>query len=134
MKIQIALDIWINKIFHTVLCFEDMFPTPQYVLHLSRHRDQFAYGYEKQSMYRLKRKGGKTLSLCRAECLRQKGLEKLCEIYTSWYKLCVLHDHCYITLTKWFHHDGKILTWILILSSSSPRIFQHLKNGIIAHI
>ena len=26
---------------------------------------------------------GKTLSLCRAECLRQKGLEKLCEICTS---------------------------------------------------
>ena len=37
---------------------------------------------------------GKTLSLCGAEYLRQKDLEKLCEIYTSWYKLCVLHDHC----------------------------------------
>ena len=52
---------------------------PQYLLHLSRHRDQFAYGLKK-AMYRLKSLKER---LFVRECLRQKGLEKLYEIYKS---------------------------------------------------
>ena len=97
MKIQIALDIWINKIFHTVLCFKDMFgfhsitslPTvcfapvpPSWSIRIWMWKTQKKQKTINVSFEEFK---GKTLSLCRAECLSQKGLEKLCEICTSWY-------------------------------------------------
>ena len=48
--------------------------------------------------------------------MRQKGLEKVCEIYESLQELCALCDQYSIIemLTEWFHRDEKIL----ILSSS----------------
>ena len=42
------------------------------------------------------------------EWKRQKGLEKLCEIYKSLYKLSVLYNATINTLTKRFHRDKKV--------------------------
>ena len=72
----------------------------------------FAYGWKTINVS-FKEFKGKTLPLS-CECLRRKYLEKLCDIYKSYYKLCVLYDQCDNTLTKRFHRDEKIL----ILSSS----------------
>ena len=68
MNIQIVSAISINNIFNTVLCFKKIclhhFPTPQYVLHLSHHRDQFAYGWKTINVSFEVFKG-EILSLCR---------------------------------------------------------------------
>ena len=68
MNIQIALDISVNNIF-LYLCFKKICVVftpshlyPRYVLHLSRHRDQFAYGLKKINVSFEEFKG-KTLSL-----------------------------------------------------------------------
>ena len=60
-----------------------------YFLLAAMHGDDFAP--EKQSMYRLKSSKEKTTFFVR-EWLRQKGTEKLCEIFESLYKLRGLYD------------------------------------------
>ena len=56
------------------------FPAPQYFLHLSRHRDQFLYGGKTINVsFEFK---GKDTFFAR-ECLRQKGLKNLFEIFKS---------------------------------------------------
>ena len=56
------------------------FPTPQYFLHLSRPRDQFVYG-GKTINVSFEFKGKDTFFV--RECLRQKGLKNLFEMFKS---------------------------------------------------
>jgi len=59
----------------------DHSPTPQYFLHLSHHHDQFAYGGKTINVSFQEFKGKDTFFV--HECLRQKSLENLCEIFKS---------------------------------------------------
>ena len=53
---------------------------------------------------------------------------RLCEMYKSEYKLYVFCDQCDDTLTKRFHHDGKIL--ICLFSFTILNIFEN-KRGLV---
>ena len=49
------------------------------------------------------------------ECLRQKGLDKICETYKSLHKLSVSYNAKINTLTKRFHRDKKVLITVKLV-------------------
>ena len=136
MPILIAIDIFIKNVFKTYASKRYIqfslhhHPTTQYFLHPSkessfRQRDQFAHGGEAIDAT-FKGKGTFFVS----ECLRQRRLEKLCEMFES-FVFCMINA---TTLTERFHCYEKIIMFIglsvICLSFTILNTFEN-KKGVI---